>query len=378
MTRLCKTIKAGVLLSVLSIFFPCLSLQAAEDKPAWQVDWEKSVQAAKKEGQLVNYGGEEVTHPEILKAFNKEYPEIKVTTASGHGSELGARILAERRAGKFLVDLYAGGPTTPYRVLYISKALDPITPLFLFPEITDQSKWFTGKHIYADPDNRYLFLFEGSVSGGATIYVNTRYVNTAEFKSYWDLLQPKWKGKILFMEPKSSSLGLNASTTLFNDPDLGPEFLKRLFSEMDVAISGNRRQGTDWLSSGKYYICFACRDTEMAIKQGLPVGEVDPLSLKEGANEIGGGSSSVLAFLNKSPHPNAAKVFINWFLSRQGQILWQRVMNKVVVEGSDSMRIDIPKDDVLPDAKRMPGRNYRIIGFRDPKPVLKFLDETVK
>ena len=347
MTRLCKTIKASALLSVLPIFFQCFSLQAAEEKPAWQVEWEKTVQAAKKEGQLVNYGGEEITHPEILKAFNKEYPEIKVTTAGGHGSELGARILAERRAGKFLVDLYAGGPTTPYRVLYLSKALDPITPLFLFPEITDQSKWFTGKHIYADPDNRYLFLFEGSVSGGATIYVNTRYVNTAEFKSYWDLLQPKWKGKILFMDPKSSSLGLNAATSLFNDPDLGPEFLKRLF-------------------------------TEMAIKQGLPVGEVDPLSLKEGANEIGGGSSSVLAFLNKAPHPNAAKVFVNWFLSRQGQILWQRVMNKVVVEGSDSMRIDIPKDDVLPDSKRMPGRNYRLIGFRDPKPVLKFLDETVK
>jgi ABC-type glycerol-3-phosphate transport system substrate-binding protein len=115
----------------------------------------------------------------------------------------------------------------------------------------------------------------------------------------------------------------------------------------------------------------------MAIKQGLPVGEVDPLSLKEGGNEIGGGSSSVLAFLNKAPHPNAAKLFVNWFLSRQGQILWQRVMNKVVVEGSDSMRIDIPKDDVLADSKRAPGRSYRIIGFRDPKPVLKFLDDTL-
>lgn len=208
----------------------------------------KSVQAAKKEGQLVNYGGEEITHPEILKAFNKDYPEIKVTTAGGHGSELGARILAERRADKLLVDLYTGGPTTPYRVLYLSKALDPITPLFLFPEITDQSKWFTGKHIYADPDNRYLFLFEGSVSGGATIYVNTRHVNTAEFKSYWDLLQPKWRGKILFMDPKSSSLGLNAATSLFNDPDLGPEFLKRLFGEMRwtwrfPATGGRERTG---------------------------------------------------------------------------------------------------------------------------------------
>ena len=116
MARLCP----NLILSLVSVFFPIFLLHAAEDKPAWQVEWEKSVQAAKKEGQLVNYGGEEITHPEILKAFNKDYPEIKVTTAGGHGSELGARILAERRAGKFLVDLYAGGPTTPYRVLYLS------------------------------------------------------------------------------------------------------------------------------------------------------------------------------------------------------------------------------------------------------------------
>jgi ABC-type Fe3+ transport system substrate-binding protein len=82
--------------------------------------------------------------------------------------------------------------------------------------------------------------------------------------------------------------------------------------------------------------------------------------------------------LDKAPHPNAAKVFVNWFLSRQGQIVWQRVMNKVVMEGSDSMRIDIPKDDVLAEARRVAGRNYRVIGFRDPKPVLQFLDETLK
>ena len=79
---------ACLLLSLLSIFFPLLFVHAAEDKSSWQVEWGKTVQLAKKEGQLVNYGGEEIIHPEILKAFNKDYPEIKVTTAGGHGSEL--------------------------------------------------------------------------------------------------------------------------------------------------------------------------------------------------------------------------------------------------------------------------------------------------
>lgn len=372
-----KAIKTGLAVLALTILFP-LWVHAANDKLAWQTEWEKTVKAAKQEGQLVNYGGEEIIHPDIIKAFNAEYPDIKVTTAGGHGSELGARIIAERRADKYLVDLYAGGPTTPYRVLYLGKALDPITPLLLLPEVTDASKWYTGKHTYADPEGRYLFMFEGTVSSGPTIYVNTKMVKPTDIKSYWDLLQPKWKGKILFMNPKSSSLGLNATTSLFNDPQIGPEFLKRLFTDADVMISANRRQGTDWLSSGKYPICFACRDTEKAAKQGLPVGELDSAGLKEGVSEIGGGSSSVIAFLNKAPHPNAAKVFVNWLLSRQGQMVWQRVMNKVVVEGSDSMRVDIPKDDVLADAKRLPGRNYRVIGFRDAKPVLQFLDQVMK
>jgi hypothetical protein len=79
---------ATLLLSLLSIFFPLLLVHAAEDKSSWQVEWGKTVQLAKKEGQLVNYGGEEIIHPEIVKAFNNDYPEIKVTTAGGHGSEL--------------------------------------------------------------------------------------------------------------------------------------------------------------------------------------------------------------------------------------------------------------------------------------------------
>jgi hypothetical protein len=85
----CKAMNACLLLSLLSILFPLLFVHAAEDKSSWQVEWGKTVQLAKKEGQLVNYGGEEIIHPEILKAFNKDYPDIKVTTAGGHGSELG-------------------------------------------------------------------------------------------------------------------------------------------------------------------------------------------------------------------------------------------------------------------------------------------------
>lgn len=344
----------------------------------WKAEWERMLQAAKKEGGLTIYGGEEITHLEVLKAFAKEYPEIKVVTVSGHGSELGARIIAERRAGKHLVDVYAGGPSTPYRALYLNQALDPITPVFVLPEVTDPSKWFGGKHYYADPENRYLFLYEGTVSGGGSIYYNTQLVDPKEFRSYQDLLQPKWRGKILFMDPRSSSLGLNAATDLFMNPDLGPRYVRRLFQEMDVGVSGDRRQGTNWLGSGKHALCFACRDIERAKKQGLPINDIPSDQLKEGSGQIGGGSSSVIVMLNRAPHPNAAKLFINWYLSRKGQALVQKVVNTMIVEDFDSMRVDIPKDDIVGDGKRQEGRKYQVVGFRDPKPVLKLLDEVLK
>ncbi|TMA08396.1 MAG: hypothetical protein E6J89_14885 [Deltaproteobacteria bacterium] len=105
--------------------------------------------------------------------------------------------------------------------------------------------------------------------------------------------------------------------------------------------------------------------------------EVGPDQLKE-EGSIGGGGSSVLVLFNKAPHPNAAALFINWYLSRRGQIAWQKVMNTKEVEPSDSMRIDIPKDDVHPDGRRVEGRKYQVIGFLDPEPVQKLIHEVVK
>ncbi len=62
--------------------------------------------------------------------------------------------------------------------------------------------------------------------------------------------------------------------------------------------------------------------------------------------------------MNQAPHPNAAKVFINWFLSRDGQLALQRELNRAGLGGVDSLRIDIPKDDVSPEEMRQPKVEY--------------------
>ena len=89
----------------------------------------------------------------------------------------------------------AGGVTT-FQQLFPGKVFDPIKPVLLLPEITDTSKWYQGKHHYADPENQYIFSYVGTATYGSVNY-NTKLVDVKDFKSYWDLLNPKWKGKII-------------------------------------------------------------------------------------------------------------------------------------------------------------------------------------
>jgi ABC-type Fe3+ transport system substrate-binding protein len=161
----------------------------------------------------------------------------------------------------------------------------------------------------------------------------------------------------------------------YHNAQLGPDFLRRLLTEMDLTVSQDRRQSSDWLASGKFPICIDCGDTDRAKQQGLPVDEFPHANLKEAGHEISTSGNSGLAFVNNASNPNAARVFANWFLSREGQTVWQTVMNTKVLEPSDSMRIDIPKDKVAAPARREEGRKYRVTGFLDPDPPEKLFRE---
>src|SRR5215468_7946143 len=92
---------------------------AIESKHDWQSEWEKTIQGAKKEGKLslYLYQGEGELGA-VAQTFQKKYPEISVTTVTGRGNQLGPKIMAERRAGKFLADAYIAGLTSTYELLY--------------------------------------------------------------------------------------------------------------------------------------------------------------------------------------------------------------------------------------------------------------------
>jgi ABC-type Fe3+ transport system substrate-binding protein len=91
------------------------------------------------------------------------------------------------------------------------------------------------------------------------------------------------------------------------------------------------------------------------------------------------GSAGAITLVNKAPHPNAAKVFINWYLSRKGQTAMQKDMAKFA-DAPDSLRIDIPKDDVAPNNRRVAGVNYTSVfrsDWTDMKPVYAVVNEAL-
>jgi ABC-type glycerol-3-phosphate transport system substrate-binding protein len=109
---------------------------------SWEEQWNRTLEAAKKEGQLNTYGLPDITHPAILEAFNKRYPEIKVVTVMGH-TEVIQRIVAERRAGKYVADVFSSGPAI-LRQAYSAKFLQPIRPILMLPDVTDRTRWYGG------------------------------------------------------------------------------------------------------------------------------------------------------------------------------------------------------------------------------------------
>ncbi len=314
----------------------------------WEAEWKKTVEAAKEEGQVRIYLSSNQNTLLIKSgAFQKKFPEIKVILALGSPLQ---RIMTERRVEKYVADIAFTGPGSLWQ-LYLAKVLDPVRDTIILPEVADESKWFNGKHYYVDKERKYIIAGVGNVDLGAIFY-NTKLINPKDFKSFWDLFRPELKGKIISRDVRSQGPGSVTMRMFYHNPKLGTKFIHRLFSEMDITLFRNQRQGIDWLATGKYPICLFCSNSRIhfAKRQGLPVDSFG--LMKEGAGLIvSGGSISVV---KGAPHPNAAKVFINWYLSREGQIALQLGGGGT----ANSRRIDIPKDMVQPNRRPQKGVTY--------------------
>ena len=331
---------AGILVGLAALLLvPSYSSAAAAAE-----EWKQVLEAAKKEGKVVvglGGGGGSDVRALFTEGFQKQYPEIKVDlTIFGGGARLVSRVLTERRAGKYHWDVYTGGTTTAIENLIPAGVLDPVRPTLVLPEVADRSKWFGGQIDFSDAAGTHNMVFGGYVK--PPFAYNSKLVNKKEIRSYLNLLEPKWRGKIALHDPLQSGSGLAAVTFWYGTPGLGKEFIRRILTEQKVMIVRDYRQQLEWVARGDYLFAIGHHQeifNEFRDK-GLPLEQLTADDIKE-ANYVTAAVAS-LSPINRGPHPNATKVFINWLLSRETQTAWSKTT------GFWSRRNDVPNNHLDP------------------------------
>jgi ABC-type Fe3+ transport system substrate-binding protein len=310
--------------ALIAVFLPFF-LEAAE----WQTEWERTLAAAKKEETPV------VGIPassELRKAMGARFKEkfgIDVELFPSRGPENVTRIIKEYSAGVRYFDILMAGGATPLSMV-AAGAADDFQSYMILPEVKDPKNWWGG-HIWEDnvSTKRYIYAFLCYTS--ETFWYNASQVEPQEIRSFDDLLNPKWKGRIGFLDPRNPGSGQNTWAFLWKVK--GEEFLSKL-AQQDLLITQNQRQIADGLAKRKltFTIGLSHYSYDPFIKAGLPVKPVP--SLEEGAHANNG--SGVVTIVKNPPHPNATKVFVNWLLGKEGQELY----GKAMLQGTRRLDVD--------------------------------------
>ena len=312
--------------------------RAATAPSGWEGEWNKVVEAAKKEGKVHLAGprGDE-TRRALTGPFTKKYG-IEVEYVGTAGPDLPPRMLMERRANVYYWDVVIAGTSSIVNALRPGGVLEPIEPALILPEVKDPKFWRGGQFPFFDKERIGLSIARQAL---ASLYVNTKMIKSKEIQSWRYLLRPDLKGKILIgRDPRLSGSGKATLLFFYIHKELGPEFIRQLVKQ-DLMLMQDDRIAATWLAQGKYPVCVCSqRQTERLAKEGLPVQAIDGRQLKEGAPVTLGAAN--VALVNRAAHPNAAKLYVNWVLSKEGSTYYAKA------NGVPSLRVDVPTDHVEP------------------------------
>ena len=321
---------------------------AAGQTAAWKSSWEETLAAAKAEGKLVISGPPIPELRQVMPAAFKARFGITIDYIGARGgTDAAARMRAERQAGIHAIDVVFAGNQSMALIFHREKMLQPLRPALQLPEVVDGKYWKKGKLWFADPEELYILRLANTVT--TMFHINTDQVKPGEISSVKDLLNPKWKGKIALQDPTISGSGSNQAAHLFLQH--GEDFIKQLYVDQSPVIIRETRQITDGLARGTYAISLGAEDgkIETLRKEGVPVSILENLSDLYRETSSGFGQ---IAIIEPAPHPNAAKVFVNWIASREGS----EVLNRAI--GTASTRNDIDESHLPPEIIPKPGVQY--------------------
>ena len=322
---------------------PTVPSSTLSTKAGWELEWEETVAAAKREAKVVISGPTRELWRKVLVTFEQDFPEIKVEYTGANSRDFWPRVFRERELAQYLWDLRVGGPDPQVYAAKDKGVLDPVHSLLLLPEVVDESKWFGGLDgVFFDKEKKYVLGFVNYVSFMA--HVNRDIIPETELKSVKDLIDPRWKGKIVIQDPRGGA-GLNALEVLLKL--YGEDFVKDLLTKQSLVVAGDLRQQAEWVIRGRYPIAIGLVPDAFLVfqEQGLRLN-IKPI--KDSGRAISTGTGGI-QLLSRAPHPNAAKVYINWLLTKKVQTRLSAATRQ------NSRRLDVPPayPEVVPDPERL-------------------------
>jgi iron(III) transport system substrate-binding protein len=285
-------------------------------------DWDTVLAKARQEGTVVVHGAPGRTYnAALVGAFNKAHPDIKVLFSGSSGATEIAKVLRERQAGIYGWDVWVSGPTGAIGGAKEARFLAPLRPV-LRPETTADDKWNGGFEFgWLDTEKKYFYAFDGTIQ--QPVMVNWDVVSRNDLATLADLLKPQFSGKIVWHDPRLAGTGNGTSQTLFHN--LGEEALIALYKQK-VVYTTNGHQMAEWIVRGRYPIAIGVQPSELVDFQtqglGKNVGALPDDYYKEEQISVGFGN---VGLVDRAPHINAATVYINWLLSKEGQEAWVKV-----------------------------------------------------
>ena len=302
--------------------------------------------AAKQEGKLVLYGvGTMDLFEPIRAAFVNRFPGIEVQGVDQRGRETREKILAEQQSQNYVGDVAISGTDTQAELASLG-----YTQAYQPAEIGNAIPGLVPAGGVMSP--RTLTIF--------TIAINTNLVPPdQEPKTWLDALDPKWKGKVAMDDPRGSGPGGTIISGL--DYLYGQEIEQKI---ADLKPFFATQAGPIWtaLNRGEYAIYLSGGHTDLISNRraGAPVKQIDP-SDGIGVTPIG------QSLLKNAPHPNAAKLWIEWSLSEEGQTLLAQQGYAVVRKGVKAVEPEanlegvkfLPRDDDNTKLQLIPERTKR-------------------
>jgi ABC-type Fe3+ transport system substrate-binding protein len=315
---------------------------AADWQAGAAADWQQVLAAGQKEGTVAIAGASELAQA-MSTAFKRD-TGITVEWLTVDPRELGARLGREMRAHHLSIDVFFTGAAM------LQQAHDglmmPVKPQLMLPGVTDPRNWNDGKLKWVDNEQQYFLIPNEYVFSWPLFDADV--IKRGEIGTWKELLKPEYKGKIAAYDPRSPGPGQAAAAYL---ADLyGIDFIKQLYVGQDMMMASNSRQLVEWVARGVYPIGVSAlpTDVESFRKNGMNLAVGD---MTDGPGSLLGGSS-IVAEAKGVPHPNAATVFLNWYLSQPAQEIFATIW------GTPSRRVDVKVSTVPDYTIPKPGKSY--------------------